>query len=179
MQDERWRCKMIDGNNSWVIDRERPIEVVPDELIKQAALTSATNTWKVFYKHLFEKAMAGEEVEPDWSEGYSQDAVAITPLGESCAEGTAEKVAEVEEQLRNGELHVFDTSKFTVSGKTISSAEVDLSFMDWSTNPPTVIYQGQTVEAIEDGYFAESKYRSAPYFALRIDGITEDAVPVE
>ena len=40
MQDERWRCKMIDGNNSWVIDRERPIEVVPDELIKQAALTS-------------------------------------------------------------------------------------------------------------------------------------------
>lgn len=149
------------------------------ETAPQAALTSATNTWKVFYKHLFEKAMAGEEVEPDWSEGYSQDAVAITPLGESCAEGTAEKVAEVEEQLRNGELHVFDTSKFTVSGKTISSVEVDLSFMDWSTNPPTVIYQGQTVEAIEDGYFAESKYRSAPYFALRIDGITEDAVPVE
>ncbi|MBQ5363748.1 MAG: glycoside hydrolase family 3 protein, partial [Bacteroidales bacterium] len=40
MQDERWRCKMIDGNNSWVIDRERPIEVVPDELIKQAALNA-------------------------------------------------------------------------------------------------------------------------------------------
>ena len=38
MQDERWRCKMIDGNNSWVIDRERPIEVAPDSLIRQAAL---------------------------------------------------------------------------------------------------------------------------------------------
>ena len=37
MADERWRCKMIDGNNSWVIDRERPIEVVPSELIRQAA----------------------------------------------------------------------------------------------------------------------------------------------
>ena len=37
MEDERWRCKMIDGKNSWVIDRERPIEVVPSELIRKAA----------------------------------------------------------------------------------------------------------------------------------------------
>ena len=29
-----------------------------------------------------------------------------------------------------------------------------------------------------DGYFDESTLRSAPYFALRIDGITEDAEPV-
>ena len=37
MQDELWRCKMIDGNNSWVIDRERPIEALPADLIRQAA----------------------------------------------------------------------------------------------------------------------------------------------
>ena len=37
MQNERWRCKMIDGNNSWVIDRERPIEALPADLIRQAA----------------------------------------------------------------------------------------------------------------------------------------------
>ena len=37
MEDERWRCAMIDGKNSWVIDRERPIEVVPSELIRDAA----------------------------------------------------------------------------------------------------------------------------------------------
>ena len=37
MEDERWRCAMIDGKNSWVIDRERPIEVVPSELIRSAA----------------------------------------------------------------------------------------------------------------------------------------------
>ena len=37
MEDERWRCKFIDGNNSWVIDRERPLEVVPAELIEAAA----------------------------------------------------------------------------------------------------------------------------------------------
>lgn len=32
-------------------------------------------------------------------------------------------------------------------------------------------YQGDT-EAVKDGYFHESEYRSAPYFTLEIDGIT-------
>ncbi|MDO4647918.1 MAG: BMP family ABC transporter substrate-binding protein [Eubacteriales bacterium] len=149
------------------------------ETAPTAALTSATNNWTVYYKHLFETVMAGEQVEANWSEGYSQDAVGITALGESCAEGTAEKVAEIEEQLKNGELHVFDTTTFTVGGEEVTTAEVDLSFMDWTTDPATVVYQGETVEAIQDGYFAESTFRSAPYFSLRIDGITEDADAVE
>ncbi|MBQ7751229.1 MAG: glycoside hydrolase family 3 protein [Bacteroidales bacterium] len=37
MKDEDWRCRMIDGNNSWVIDRERPIEIVPMDLIASSA----------------------------------------------------------------------------------------------------------------------------------------------
>ena len=147
------------------------------ETAPTAALTSATNNWSAYYKHAFETFMNGGEIESDWAKGYSDDAVAITTLGPSCAEGTAEKVAEVEEALRNGSMHVFDTSTFTVGGETVTSATVDLSFMDWSTM--TAIYQGETVEAIENGYFAESTFRSAPYFALRIDGITEDADPVQ
>ena len=31
----------------------------------------------------------------------------------------------------------------------------------------------EKIETITDGYFHESLYRSAPYFDLRIDGITE------
>lgn len=142
-----------------------------------AALTSATNTWSVFYKHAFETVMKGEKLEADWAGGYAQDAVAITKLGESCAAGTAEKVAEIEGALKAGTLHVFDTNTFTVSGEKVTSAPCDMSFMDWSTM--TAIYQGETVEAIKDGYFAESEFRSAPYFSLRIDGITEDAEPVQ
>ena len=149
------------------------------ETAPQAALTSATNNWSVYYKYLFETMMNGEEVAADWAEGYDMDAVAITALGESCAEGTAEKVAEIEAGLKDGSIHVFDTAAFTVGGEAVESAPIDLSFMDWTSNPPSVIYQGETVEAITDGYFAESDFRSAPYFALRIDGITEDANPVE
>lgn len=138
-----------------------------------AILTSATNNWKVYYKYLFAAMMNGKKVKTDWAEGYSQGAVGITALGKSCAIGTAEKVAEIESQISSGKLKIFDTNSFTVNGQRLNSAEVDLSFMDWSKNPPSVIYKGKKINAIKDGYFAESFYRSAPYFSLRIDGIIE------
>lgn len=149
------------------------------ETAPTAALTSATNEWDVYYKYAIETAMNGGDIDADWAEGYEEGAVAITALGESCAEGTADYVADVEAKLKDGSLKVFDTAVFTVGGETVTTAECDLSFMDFTSNPPTAIYEGENVEAIKDGYFAESEFRSAPYFALRIDGITEDAEAVE
>ena len=121
-----------------------------------AALTSATNNWSVYYKHAFDQVIAGSKIDTNWAEGYSQDAVAITTLGPSVAAGTADKVAEVEGAIKSGSLHVFDTSKFTVDGSTLSSFVLDDGY-----------------EAISDGYFHESEHVSAPYFSLRIDGIKE------
>ncbi|MBP3655352.1 MAG: BMP family ABC transporter substrate-binding protein [Clostridia bacterium] len=136
-----------------------------------AALTSPTNVWSVFYTKLFSAMINGEEIGADWAEGYAADAVKITDLGASCAAGTAEKVAEVVAAIKDGSLKVFDASTFTVGGETLSSAPVDMTIMDWATM--TVAYAGETYEAIIDGAFEESTFRSAPYFALRIDGITE------
>ncbi len=143
-----------------------------------AALTSATNEWVVYYTTLFEACLNGADVPADWSEGYSVDAVAITALGSSCAEGTADKVAEVIAGLKDGSIKVFDTSKFTVGGETLTTATVDLSYFDWSTGAPVVVYEGDTVEAIatdDNGvsYFDESSYRAAPYFSLSVDGIVQ------
>ncbi len=148
------------------------------ETAPTAALTSATNVWKAYYAELFTAAMNGEEIPADWAKGYEDGAVAITDLGPECAEGTAEKVAEVEAALTDGSLHVFDTATFTVGGQPVTTAEVDLTYYDYTTGEAVVIYQGEVKEAIHDGYFDESTLRSAPYFALRIDGITEDAEPV-
>lgn len=148
------------------------------ETAPTAALTSATNVWEVYYEYLFKSMMDGETPATDWSEGYNEGAVAITDLGPEVAEGTAEKVAEVEAALKDGSLHVFDTSKFTVNGEAVTTAPIDLTFYDYSTGTPVAVYQGDTEEAITDGYFSESTLRSAPYFSLRIDGITEDADPV-
>ena len=81
----------------------------------------------------------------------------------AAAEGTAEKIEEVKAALESGELHVFDTSAFTVDGKTLDSYMADVD-SDPDYTPDT--------EVISDGYFHESEYRSAPYFDLQIDGIT-------
>lgn len=155
------------------------------ETAPTAALTSATNTWKVFYTEAMKAVMDGKDLAADWAEGYAKDAVAITKLGDSCAAGTAEYVANVESQLKNGSLKVFDTAKFTVSAaqntctvevdasKHVTSCKADLSFMDWVAMKP--IYEGPVVECIKDGAFEESSFRSAPYFSIRIDGITENA----
>ena len=115
--------------------------------------------------------MKGEEIKTDWCEGYNEGAVAITELGKSCAEGTEEKVEEVIAAIKDGSLHVFDTSTFTVDGKTKDSYKFDFSTMNSTFTE--VLYEGPTEETIFDGYFHESEFRSAPYFDLRIDGITE------
>lgn len=153
----------------------------------KAALTSATNTWKVYYKDALQKAMNNEKIPTDWAEGYAKDAVAITKLGDSCAAGTEEYVNGVVAKIKDGSLKIFDTAAFTVSKDQntctvttdanghVTSCIVDFSFMDWSTNPATVVYQGEKIECIENGAFIESKHRSAPYFSIRIDGISENA----
>ncbi len=130
----------------------------------KAALTSAQNDWSVYYTYAFNSMLNGEEIMTDWAKGYSEGAVMISALGESCAEGTAEKVAEVESALKDGSLNVFDTSSFTVGGEEVTSYLAIDTDNDWV---------GDTGEAISDGVFHESTLRSAPYFGLRIDGITE------
>jgi len=129
-----------------------------------AALTSAQNNWGVYYTYAFKAALAGEDIVTDWSEGYATGANMISALGKSCAAGTAEKVAEVEAAIKDGTLNIFDTKNFTVGGAPVTS------YLAIDTNGD---FAGDTGEAIENGIFYESKLRSAPYFGLRIDGITE------
>ncbi|MBQ7133850.1 MAG: BMP family ABC transporter substrate-binding protein [Ruminococcus sp.] len=133
------------------------------EVAPQAALTSATNVWSVYYTEAIGAAMKGEEVPQNWAKGYADGAVAITPLGESAAEGTQEKVDATIAAIKAGEIHVFDTETFTVGGKKVESAfatDTDGDFVP------------DTDEAVFDGYFHESYFQSAPCFALDIDGIT-------
>jgi len=92
------------------------------------------------------------------------NSVVITEVNEAvAAEGTAAKLEEVMAALMDGSLKVFDTTTFTVGGKTLDSYMADVDDMG-DFVPET--------EAIADGYFHESEYRSAPYFDMFIDGIT-------
>ncbi len=137
------------------------LSVAPD-----VALTSATNVWEVYYEYAIGTFLEGGTIATNWAEGFESGAVAITALGTACAEGTADKVAEVEAAIKDGTLHVFDIDTFTVDGKKVESCIVDLTG-DFDTDDE------EDKEAIWDGYFHESELRSAPSFSLRIDGITE------
>ena len=128
------------------------------------ALVSSAANWGAYCKFALENVLNGNTFDPDWCYGYVDGAVYLTELNETVvAPGTAEKVAEVEAKLKAGELKVFDVTTFTVGGQTVTSQFALDTDGDWAPD---------THEAIIDGAFAESYYRSAPYFGLDIDGIT-------
>ena len=70
-----------------------------------------------------------------------------------------EALAKAKQKLSSGKVHVFDARKFTVNGAKLESFAAAIS-------------EGDEREALKDGYFHESEYRSAPYFDLTIDGVT-------
>ena len=141
----------------------------------EAALTSAQNNWSVLYKATLEKFIAGEEIPTDFSCGCADNAVMISTLGDSCADGTQAAVDAAWAGIKDGSLKVFDTSKFTCQPASDGSYQVDAdghvtSAFGLDSNGDWV---NDTGEAIVDGAFEESVLRSAPYFALRIDSVTE------
>ena len=149
------------------------IEACPETFI-----VSSRIDWVPYYKYCMEAVQNGEAIDADWTGDLETGSVVLTDINEKvAAEGTTDKIAEVEAGLKDGSIEVFDTSKFTVTvdkDKGINAnAEVDgdghvTKYMaDVDTDAE---YQGDT-NVIEDGAFKESKFRSAPYFDLQIDGI--------
>ena len=128
-------------------------------------VVSSKIDWAPYYEYMIQAKMDGKEVsEKDYTGSLSTGSVKLDAVGTCAAEGTQAAIDAAAAQLKAGTLHVFDVNTFTVGGEKVTSylADVD-DFGD---------FKGET-EVIKDGYFHESEYRSAPYFDLRIDGITE------
>ncbi len=131
--------------------------VAPNE-----ALTSATINWAPYYTYAVQCVMDDKTIDTDWCKGYVDGAVGISKLNDKAvAAGTADKVAEVEKAIKDGSLHVFDTSKYAIGGKSIE--DLIAAGGDFA----------KYADYVKDGYFHESELISAPAFDLRIDGITE------
>ena len=126
-------------------------------------IVSSRIDWTPYFKYMIECSMNGKEIEKDWTGTLSTASVVLTEINEkAAAAGTQEKIDAVKADLEAGKVHVFDTSTFTVDGKTLTTYMADVD-SDANYTPDT--------EAIKDGYFHESEFRSAPYFDLKIDGI--------
>ena len=128
-------------------------------------IVSSAINWAPYFQYIIETVVKGEAIAPDWCGTIATNSVVLSGVNQDvAAEGTIEKINEAIKALEAGTLHVFDTANFTVDGKTLTEylADVDGD------------YTGET-NVIHDGYFDESNavdFRSAPYFDIIIDGVT-------
>ena len=127
-------------------------------------IISSRINWAPYYEYAIQSVIDGTEIATDWTGTLATGSVVLTELNTNvAAEGTQEAIDQAIADLEAGTIHVFDTANFTVGGETMTSYLADVD-TDPAYTPDT--------EVIADGYFHESEKRSAPYFDLRIDGIT-------
>ena len=139
-------------------------------------IISSRVNWVPYFEYMIRQTLDNAEIDTDWCGGLgtgseytdTTGSVGLTEPGSAAAEGTEAKLNEVRAKLQKGELEVFDTSKFTVKGEHITSYLADVD--------DAGDYVGETEAINAEGIFEESKYRSAPYFNIIIDGITEYGV---
>ncbi len=137
-------------------------------------IVSSRINWAPYFEYIIKQNAADQAIDKDWTGTLATDSVVLTDINEAvAAQGTADAVAEAKAKLQDGTLHVFDTSAFTVtvtdSKNANAKVDADGHMTSYMADVDTdAAYTGDT-EA--DGYFAESKDRSAPYFDVQIDGI--------
>ena len=127
-------------------------------------IVSCKINWQPYFESAINAAKYGRLMARDYTGTLNTGSVELSAVNpQAAAQGTAAKLVEIRGLLKSGTLHVFDTSAFTVNGEKLTSYIADVNYDDEFT-PDT--------EVISNGYFHESEYRSAPYFAIQIDGIT-------
>ena len=147
---------------------------VPDVSYNGSTESVAPNTfiissrinWVPYFSLCIDSVKNGNKIPTDYTGTIETGSVVLTDLGKIApAEGTAARIEEVKKEIQSGQRKIFDTSAFTVGGAPVTSYMADVD-----TDPA---YEGDH-EVISNGAFNESAdgFRSAPYFDLRIDGIT-------
>ena len=145
---------------------------VPNVAYNGSTISACPNTglissfidWQPYFELIVKAVANGETIPADYCGTIETGSVKLTQLNtDAAAEGTQAKLDEVMNGLKDGSIKVFDTATYTVNGAAQTSYMADVNSDDAFT-PDT--------EVIKDGYFAESEFRSAPYFDVQIDGIT-------
>ena len=134
-------------------------DVAPD-----ASIISSRIDWTNYFVYAIKAAVNGETVVKDYFQhGLKDGDVCLTELNTKiAAEGTQEAIDAAKKAIEDGSLQVFNTDTFTVGGEKVTTCFA----LDMDGD-----FTADTEEAVFDGAFHEHYFQSAPYFALRIDGI--------
>lgn len=138
--------------------------IAMSDVAPEASIVSSRIDWTNYMVYVIKTIVEGGKVDQDYCQhGIADGDVCLTELNTAvAAEGTQEAIDEAAAKIKSGELQVFDTSTFTVSGEEVTTCFA----LDMDGD-----FTADTEEAVFDGAFHESYFQSAPYFALRIDGI--------
>ena len=122
-------------------------------------IVSSAINWAPYYAYITKCVATGVAIDTDWCGGIQEGSVVLSGINtDACAEGTVEKIESTIAALKNGTVKVFDCSLFTVGGKTLTTDDANITSV--TIGDKTIVF------------FNESTTISAPYFDLRIDGIT-------
>ena len=145
-------------------------------------LTSSRINWRPYFKYFINCVLKGEKMDADWTGTIANGAVEVFAASGIATEGTQAAMDAAIAAFKAGTLNVFDCSKFTVSVfgdgvKDFTNLNATVDADGHVTSYKADVddagdYVGET-EVVSGGIFKESFYRSAPYFDIRIDGITE------
>ncbi len=153
---------------------------------KDTFVVASRINWAPYFEYAIDCTLKGENIPDDWTGTMATESVLLTDLGKNAAPDTAEKLEEVKAQLEAGTLKVFDCATFTVKNALADTS--DFSKASYITADAEGHLTAYNADVDDDGtfvgetnvikteggvtYFAESEFRSAPYFDVIIDGIT-------
>lgn len=136
-------------------------------------LISSAINWAPYYAYIIKCVQDGTEIPANWTGNIETGSVVLSGVNlDVIAEGTEKAIAEAVEKFKAGTLHVFDTKTFTVTGNLNAVVDQDGHLVHYNAD-----VDGDYVpdtDVVHDGYFDESgaAFRSAPFFDIRIDGVT-------
>lgn len=134
------------------------------ESCPETFIVSSAINWAPYYNYIIKCVNTDKAIDADWCGGIAEGSVVLSDINlDAAADGTVKAIEDAIAAFKAGTLNVFDAKNFTVKGAALTTYKADVD-TDAAYTPDT--------EAIENGVFYESKHRSAPYFDLRIDGIT-------
>ena len=135
------------------------------ESCPETFIVSSAINWAPYFNYIIGCVNTGKEIAADWCGGIAEGSVVLTGINQDvAAKDTLSTIKTKIEEFKAGTLKVFDTANFKVDGAALAAdykADVDT---DEKFEKDTVV--------VENGIFLESDKRSAPYFDVRIDGIT-------
>ena len=134
------------------------------ESCPETFIVSSRIDWAPYYNYIIKSVVNKTPIDADWCGGIAEGSVVLTGINQDvAAEGTVQAIKDTVAKLKDGTVKVFDVSTFTVNGKAVTEEQLADVDTDANFTPETKIVSG--------GAYNESKFRSAPYFDLRIDNI--------